>query len=72
MKRKRRTKGDTNLLRNYDFSKGAHGKYAARYVSGNNLAIISQDVAKMFPDSASVNEALRNLVKIARRVKKAA
>ncbi len=49
----------------YDFSKGIRGKYAERYNQGNNIVILSPDVAEVFPDSESVNEALRLLIKIA-------
>ena len=46
-----------------DFSGGVRGKYAARFAEGTNLVALSPDVAEVFPDSASVNEALRTLVK---------
>ncbi len=48
----------------YDFSGGVRGKYAARYAEGTNVVVLSPDVAKVFPDSASVNEALRTLVRL--------
>ena len=61
------------MLSQYDFSEGVRGKYAKKYAAGTNLVILSPDVAKAFPDSAAVNEALRTLVKIAnRQVHKAA
>ena len=43
----------------YDFRKGVRGKYAARYAQGSNVVVLSPDVAKLFPDSESVNRALR-------------
>lgn len=55
------------MLGEYDFSKGVRGKYAKRYAAGSNVVILSPEVAKIFPDSASVNEALRVFVKIARK-----
>jgi hypothetical protein len=55
------------MLKEYDFSKGVRGKYAKRYAAGSNVIVLSPDVAEVFPDSESVNEALRVLVKIARR-----
>jgi hypothetical protein len=58
------------MLDEYDFSKGIRGKYAQRYATGSNVVVISPDVAELFPDSESVNEALRILVKIAQRTKK--
>ena len=58
------------LRAEYDFSQlqgGVKGKYAARYRAGTNLVLLAPDVAKAFPDDESVNEALRLLMKIARR-----
>jgi hypothetical protein len=52
---------------NLDFSKGVRGKYYNRLKQGTNLAIIDPDLLDTFPDSASVNEALRSLKKIATR-----
>jgi hypothetical protein len=62
---------NSEMLDEYDFSKGIRGKYAQRYVTGSNVVVISPDVAEVFPDSKSVNEALRMFVRIARRAKKA-
>jgi hypothetical protein len=59
---------DNNVVRDeYDFSKGIRGKYAVRYAEGTNIVVLDPDVAEMFPDSSSVNSALRELIKIARR-----
>jgi hypothetical protein len=55
------------MLPEYDFSKGVRGKYAQRYAEGTNVVLLSPDVAEIFKDSDSVNEALRVIVKIARR-----
>jgi len=59
-----------DMLPEYDFSKGARGKYARRYASGTNVVVLSPEVAELFPDSESVNDALRQLVKITRRQSK--
>jgi hypothetical protein len=67
MKRKPTNQPDPDLLPEYDFSKGVRGKYAARYAKGSNVVVIAPDLAAIFPDSASVNEALRSLVKLARK-----
>ena len=73
MKKGSKTKRDTDLLAEYDFSKGVRGKYAERYAAGTNIIVLAPDLAEVFPDSASVNEALRSLVKLARNsTKKAA
>jgi len=55
------------MLEEYDFSKGVRGKYTKRYGAGSNVVVLSPEVAKVFPTSDSVNEALRTLVKIARK-----
>ena len=47
-----------------DFSGGVRGKYAARFAEGANIVVLSPDVAKIVPDSQSVNEALRTFVRI--------
>ena len=51
----------------YDFTGGVRGKYASRLGHGTNIVKLDPDVAEMFQDSASVNEALRVLVKLARQ-----
>ena len=48
-----------------DLGKGIRGKYFDEYKKGTNLILLSPDVAEVFPDDASVNEALRSLMKIA-------
>ncbi len=47
----------------YDFSKAAQGKYAERHKVGTNMVLLDPDVAKEFPDDASVNEALREFLR---------
>jgi hypothetical protein len=40
---------------------GVRGKYAKRYrEEGTNLVLIDPDLRELFPDSASVNKALRD------------
>ena len=51
----------------YDFSKGVRGKYAERYAEGTNVVVLAPDVVEFFPDSESVNTALRALVSVARK-----
>jgi hypothetical protein len=51
----------------YDFSGGARGKYVDRYRLGTNVVLLDPELAKAFPDSKSVNDALRALVAIATR-----
>jgi hypothetical protein len=67
MKKAARRRRDPELLDEYDFSKGVRGKYARRYAEGTNVVVLDADVAAIFPNAQSVNEALRVLVKIARK-----
>ena len=48
----------------YDFSKGRRGKYAQRYAQGSNVVVLDPEVTKEFPDSKSVNDALKSLARI--------
>jgi len=38
---------------------GERGKYVSRYQAGTNVALIDPDLHQLFPDSESVNHALR-------------
>ena len=54
----------------YNFSEmkgGVRGKYVQRCNAGTNLAKIDPDVAEIFTDDNSINEALRSFIKAARR-----
>ena len=57
------TKPDPDMRDEYDFSGGVRGKYAARFAEGTNLRALEPDVAAEFPDSESVNRALRRLLR---------
>jgi hypothetical protein len=51
----------------FDYSKAVRGKYYERLLKeGSNVVILDRDVAKAFPDSASVNKALRSVMKAKR------
>ncbi len=62
-----RESDDDEMLPEYDFSNARKNPYAIRYAKGTNLVLIDPDLAKDFPDSASVNDALRALSAIIRR-----
>ena len=47
----------------YDFSRGERGKYARRYAEGTNVVVLDPDVAKVFPNSKSVNISLRKIIR---------
>lgn len=51
-----RTEYDLSLLKG-----GVRGKYFGRDTAGTNLVLIEPDLAKLFPDSESVNRALREV-----------
>jgi len=53
---------DGEMLDEYDFSNAVVGKYAKQYAEGTNVVVLEPDVAKVFTDSAAVNQALRQLI----------
>lgn len=58
------------MRKNYkrkDLGEGIRGKYFEEYKKGTNLVLLSPDVAAAFPDDASVNDALRSLMKVAQQ-----
>lgn len=58
----------TDELRSeYDFSGGVRGKHHAAYKAGTNVVLLDADVAQAFPDSSSVNRALRLLLEVAEK-----
>ena len=53
-----------NLRPEYDLTKlkgGVRGKYYQQAHAGTNLVLVEPELAKVFPDTASVNRALRAL-----------
>jgi hypothetical protein len=42
-----------------DLSGGVRGKYYERYMQGTNAVLLDPDLARVFRDSAVVNQALR-------------
>jgi len=52
------------MLDEYDFSNGVRGKYVERLKHSSNVVLLEPDVAEVFTDSSSVNEALRGLLPI--------
>lgn len=57
-------KETAEILDEYDFSPGVVGKYARQYAEGTNIVLLDPDVAKVFPDSEAVNQALRAIAQI--------
>ncbi len=58
------TKNNDEMLPEYDFLDGVRGKYYQAYTQSSNVVILDPDVAEIFRDSDSVNEALRLLAKL--------
>jgi hypothetical protein len=59
----KKPKKATDRMRDeYDFTGGVRSKHARRFTAGSNVVVLDPDVAKAFPDSAAVNEALRALL----------
>ena len=70
----RRNKSDADrdtMRREYDFTGAVRGVTAGRYAQGANVVVIAPEVLDVFPDGASVNEALRALAPVLRRSRKA-
>jgi len=51
----------------YDFLGGVRGRYEGRHARGSHLIVLEPDLAEVFPDSKSVNAALRLLADLARK-----
>lgn len=72
MKKPSNRKPTSDLRPEYDLSRmggGVRGKYYKRATSGSNLVLIKPDLAAVFPDSKSVNRALRLLADAAQAVR---
>lgn len=67
MKKPTTKRSSRGMRAEYDFSGGVRGKYAEKYRLGTNVVLIDPELAEAFPDSKSVNDALRSLVAIAAR-----
>ena len=64
MSQQSNNENDPEMLEEYDFSAGVRGKYAGRFAQGASVVVLDPDVAEVFPDSESVNTALRALAGI--------
>jgi hypothetical protein len=64
MKKTSVKKNNNDLRPEYDLSKlkgGVRGKYYQRAIAGTNLVLIEPELNEVFPDTESVNRALRVL-----------
>jgi hypothetical protein len=70
MKSKHSTNEADDLREEYEFASlkgGVRGKYVKAFEGKATTVLLDSDVAAIFPDSASVNEALRTLARVLRR-----
>jgi len=70
MKTKHDTECNDEMREEYDFANmkgGVRGKYAKAFGQTATTVLLDPDVAEIFPDSQSVNEALRTLARALRR-----
>lgn len=61
-----RSNNRDTLQSEYDFSKAVRGVTAKRYAEGTNVVVIPSDILDVFPDTATVAEALRALAPVIR------
>ncbi len=67
MKKAKTQAADDDMRPEYDFSRAVRGKYFERFHQRSNVVVLEPDVSAAFPNSASVNQALRALVSVARK-----
>ena len=70
MKKDQKKTDEMEMRDEYDFSEGVRGKYAGRYAEGTNVIILDPELTDLFPDSKSVNEALKYLARLVRQTRK--
>ena len=63
---------DDDMRAEYDLRGGVRGKYYKQYMEGTNVVLLEPDVAAVFRDSDSVNQALRLLIKAAGQINRVA
>jgi hypothetical protein len=51
----------------FDYSKAKPNRFAERYRATQRAVVLDDDVADSFPDAESVNDALRSLIRVARK-----
>jgi len=47
-----------------DFGELVRGKHSAKIAKETNIVVLEREIAKVFPNDKSVNDALRSLLKI--------
>lgn len=63
MSKAEREDRDLDMRPSYDFSGGVRGKYVERFAGSSTVVVVLEpDVAEVFPDAASVNKTLREVM----------
>jgi hypothetical protein len=73
MNTKRDIRQSDKMREEYDFETmkgGVRGKYAKAFEGTATTVLLDADVAEVFPDAKSVNEALRTLARVLRTQEK--
>ena len=69
MKRKMTKSDDMRAEYNFDYTKAVRGKYYRRILKeGANVVVLEPDIAKAFPNSDAVNDALRVVLEAGRSI----
>ena len=69
MKLKALKSNDIRAEYHFDYTKAVRGKHYKRILKdGANVVVLEPDIAKAFPDSDAVNDALRVVLKAGRAV----
>ena len=67
MKKVKNQAANDDMRPEYDFSGAVRGKYYERFRQSSNVVLLDPDVSEAFPNSESVNQALRALASAARK-----
>ena len=71
MKNKKKNNDELKSEYDFDYSKAVRGKYIKRLIEeGANIVMLEPDVAKVFNNSASVNDALRSLLNLTEKTRR--
>jgi hypothetical protein len=63
---------EEDMRKEYDFTHAVRGKYVERFPQDVVMVTLDPDVATAFPNADAVNDALRVLLKAAKKVAQAA
>lgn len=66
MNQRVRRNDNDEIREEYDFSRGVRGKHYQAYRAGTNVVFLEPDLARAFGNSATVNQVLRLLLRLAK------